>query len=139
MFLAVRQIGPVDQPLDQVIAVIGRGISVEDNLVAFGKETMIGAGFGTELDGHGVRILLGRGLADPHVAEVAVFEQADRVSQLALRVQAQRRDDLARGQAEQPDPAPVTVAACCQRWNLSVPVSSASRLKTRGNWSPDSR
>ena len=53
-----------------------------------------------------MRVLLDGCLADLHVAEVAVFEQVDRVDQLAVRVQAEGGDDLPRRQAEQPDPGP---------------------------------
>ena len=35
--------------------------------------------------------------------------------------------------------APVTVAACCQRWNFRALTSSASRHNTLGSWSADSR
>ena len=66
----------------------------------FGQEVRVGSAVRTELDGQGVCVL-GQGLiADVHVAEVAVFEQVDRVEQVDVRVQAQGGDDLSRRQAE---------------------------------------
>ena len=83
VFLPVGQVGAVDQPLQHVLAVLLGAGGAEDHLVPFGQEVRVGSAVRAELDGQGVRVL-GQGLlADVHVAEVAVFEQVDRVEQFA--------------------------------------------------------
>jgi len=56
VFLAVGQVGAVDQPLDQIIAVLSRGLLVEDDLVTLGKKAVLSVSVGAELEGDGVRI-----------------------------------------------------------------------------------
>jgi hypothetical protein len=96
VFLAAGQVGAVDQPLDQVLAVISirRRRMAEYDLVAFRKKTMTGAGAHAEFDGQAVYVLLNRCLTGPHVSDVAVFEQVDSVDQLAAYLQADHGDDL---------------------------------------------
>lgn len=139
VFLAVVLIAAVDQALDYVLTVFGCWGRAEDDLVTFGEEPLGAVGLGAELGGQGVRVIVGCTTADAHVSEVAVLEQVDHLEQLALDVQGQGRDDLAGGQAEEPDlgsgyPAGVLPALKAQRAGIEFFAAQGLRQLVGGQF-----
>ena len=139
VFLPVGQVSAVDQALHRVLAVLIAQGGAEHHLVAFGQEVRAGSTVRAELGGQRVRVLRDGLPADPQIGEVAVFQQVDRVEQLARASRLSTATICPDGRRNSQIRAPVTVAACCQRLNLRALTSSASRHNTPGSWSADSR